>query len=122
MQEIENRLFGSLYATSACSNEINDTTAVELLAAPGTNIRYLITDVMVTNSNTSSGSLIQILDGDNNVLWQGYAAAESGWSKNFRKPIVVTSNKSVKGKCGSTLATDGAYICIAAIKDIPDRS
>lgn len=106
-----------VYESSACSGEVTSTTAADILAAAGANNRWLVHDIMVTNSNTTTAALVTIQDEDNTKIWEGYAPAEGGWSKHFDPPLKCVTNKKVQVKLSASLGSDGAYACVAATKE-----
>lgn len=92
------------------------TTAADVLPAPGVGWRLLIHDIMVTNSNTTTGAIVTLQDdaGSPVVLWAGFAAAGQGWAKHFERPIVVDANRKVQAILSATLTTNGVQINVLA--------
>lgn len=105
------------YETSACSGEVTSTTAADILAAAGTAMRWLVHDIMVTNSNTTTAAIALIQDENGTKIWEGYIPAEGGWSKHFEPPLKCVTNKKVQLKLSASLGSDGAYACVAATKE-----
>lgn len=97
------------------AKNIIDTTATEIIAAPGAGLYNHITQILVTNSHATVGTLVDIIDettGD--VLYTGYAApAGGGFSCSFPSDAALkqnTSNKKLQAKC----ITTGASVTVSA--------
>ena len=57
-----------------------NTTAADILAAPGANIRWVVTNIKVVNAHATVGTKVEIRDGTT-VIMQGFAAAlGGGWT------------------------------------------
>jgi hypothetical protein len=100
---------------SGLSVALTDTTST---TASGAALKWYITDILVTNSHATVGTLVSIEDtaGSPVTLWQGYAAAAGGgFSYNFSMPIATSAvNLHIHAKCGTT--GSNVYVCINAFK------
>ena len=92
---------------------VTTTTATNLIAAPGANLRIVITNILVTNSNTSTGTRVRLQDnaGTPIVYASGYAAPESGWAYNGL-PLVMPLNTRLDYKLDTALTTNGVDILV----------
>jgi hypothetical protein len=95
----------------ADANDITDTTAVEVKAAPGANKRHRVVAVQLTNTDTAVGTVVQVLSGASTVLanlWVGpYVAAAPGGAGQcaiFPLPLRATANEAIQVKCVTTSA------------------
>ena len=64
--------------TSGATAAITDTTNTSVIASAGGSLRNYITNIFVTNSHATVGTLVEIRDGATTVLYRGYAAAAGG--------------------------------------------
>lgn len=94
----------------ADANDIADTTAVEVAAAPGTGKRNYVTAIQVTNTDTAVGTVVQVLDGSTviaNLHVGPYVAAAPGTSYAqavFPSPLRCSDNAACNVKCVTTSA------------------
>jgi hypothetical protein len=91
---------------SDTAGPITGTTATEVRAAPGANIRLHVTSLLVTNSDATVGTNVIITDGSGGTtLWEGYAApAGGGFSCTFPTPLRLTANTALFADCETTSA------------------
>lgn len=88
------------------STPITDDTPTEIIAAQGAGIKIYITEILVTNGDDATGTLVTIQDEDDNALWSGWAQYNGGgFAQTFRVPLVVPANKAIEAVCGTTAAT-----------------
>jgi hypothetical protein len=96
------------WQSNSGTGKIEDTTAISVIA--GTSAKYtVITNILVTNSDATVGSLVRIISGTGTVcgtntvtLWSGYAAAlGGGWGFS-----------NLEGIFSATVAADD--VCIVA--------
>lgn len=99
---------------SGCTDTITDTTATQVIASQAGAISY-ITTIMVTNGHSSTGTFVNITDGNGGtILWTGYAAPQAGWSVNFNIPIKTTTATALYCVCVTTGAS--VRVCAAGYK------
>jgi hypothetical protein len=105
-------------AAYGCSAALTDTTSTNVISTDsGANIKWYITDILVTNSHATVGTLVTIEDtaGSPITLWQGFAAAlGGGFACHFITPIPTSANVHIHAKCGTT--GSNVYVCISAYK------
>jgi len=103
---------------SGCTAKIETTDATNVIVSDaGSGLRYYVTDIMVTNSDATVGTLVTIQDTASTpvVLWQGYAApAGGGFACHFGTPLKATANKHIQAVCGTASAE--VYVCVSAYK------
>lgn len=109
--------YGRLFVTVAPPDTLvsgkvflENETSTEVLAAPGENIRLVVTSILVTNSGTTS-TRVEILDEATGKLI-GYAVKEGGGFSfvNDQGLFIVTANKPVKAKCLTTGSKTDVFI------------
>lgn len=105
---------------SGCSVALTDTTATNVVATDsGAGLKWYVTDILVTNSHATVGTLVTIQDdeGTPTVLWQGFAAAlGGGFSCHFVTPIPTAANAHIHAVNGTTGSS--TYICVSAFKAV----
>lgn len=91
---------------------IIDLTATDIIVAPGVGLFNYITQILVTNSHATVGTLVTIQTEDGTGLYAGYAApAGGGFSVSFVVPIKMpVANKKLQAICGTT----GANVYVSA--------
>jgi len=91
---------------------ITDLTATDVIAAPGVGLFTYVTQVLVTNSHATVGTLVTIQTEDGTGLYAGYAGpAGGGFSVSFTVPIKMpVANKKLQAICGTT----GANVYVSA--------
>jgi hypothetical protein len=101
---------------SGCSAAITDTTATNVVATDsGAGLKWYITDIIVTNSHATVGTLVDIEDSAASVLWQGYAApAGGGFTCHLVTPVATGANTHIHAK--NTTTGSNTYICVSAYK------
>lgn len=78
--------------TSGVTSAITGTSATSVIATPGASIRLYITQVLVTNSHATVGTVVELLD-NTTVIYRGYAApAGGGFALTFPTPLRCTAN------------------------------
>jgi hypothetical protein len=98
--------------TSGYTAAIIDLTATDVIVAPGVGLFNYITQILVTNSHATVGTLVTIQTEDGTGLYAGYAApAGGGFSVSFVVPIKMpVANKKLQAICGTT----GANVYVSA--------
>jgi hypothetical protein len=98
--------------TSGYTAAITDLTATDVIAAPGVGLFTYVTQVLVTNSHATVGTLVTIQTEDGTGLYAGYAApAGGGFSVSFTVPIKMpVANKKLQAICTTT----GANVYVSA--------
>jgi hypothetical protein len=91
---------------------ITGVTATDVIVAPGAGLFTYITQILVTNSNATVGTLVTIQTEDGTGLYAGYAApAGGGFSVSFTVPIKMpVANKKLQAICTTT----GANVYVSA--------
>lgn len=95
----------SLNYTYSVTASITGTALTDVLAAPGSSLYIYITDILVTNSSTVTGTWVNITEQTSGkILWTGYASANGGgFSTSLKTPIrTPLSNKKVQVYCETT--------------------
>lgn len=87
----------------------NTTANAELLAAPGANVRHHITQITVSNANTTTGTAVTIKDGTT-AKYTIPAPIGSGGTVNFDPPLRMTANTAVN----IALAGNGPVVTVSA--------
>lgn len=96
---------------SGTAGPITDTSTTQVIAAQGAGVKIYITEVLVTNGDDTTPTLVTIQDEDDNALWEGWAQDNGGgYSQTFRVPIPVPANKAIEAVCGTAGAT--VYVSI----------
>jgi hypothetical protein len=98
--------------TSGLTAAITGVAATDVIVAPGVGLFTYITQVLVTNSHATVGTLVTIQTEDGTGLYAGYAApAGGGFSVSFTVPIKMpVANKKLQAICGTT----GANVYVSA--------
>jgi hypothetical protein len=98
--------------TSGYTAAITGVVATDVIVAPGAGLFTYITQVLVTNSHATVGTLVTIQTEDGTGLYAGYAApAGGGFSVSFTVPIKMpVANKKLQAICGTT----GANVYVSA--------
>lgn len=82
---------------------ITDTSASQLIAAQAAGVRIYVTSLLVTNSDATVGTQVEIRDGTTTVLWAGYAAPlGGGFSCTFPVPLKGTAATALNAYCITT--------------------
>jgi hypothetical protein len=91
---------------------ITGVVATDVIVAPGVGLFTYITQILVTNSNATVGTLVTIQTEDGTGLYAGYAApAGGGFSVSFTVPIKMpVANKKLQAICTTT----GANVYVSA--------
>jgi len=98
--------------TSGYTAAITGVVATDVIVAPGAGLFTYITQVLVTNSHATVGTLVTIQTEDGTGLYAGYAApAGGGFSVSFTVPIKMpVANKKLQAICTTT----GANVYVSA--------
>lgn len=106
--------------TTPCSGytaAITNTTATDVILAGGAGVFTYITQVLVTNSHASVGTLVSLRDDTGTIFYSGYAApAGGGFTLSFPTPLKMpASNKKLQAVCGTTgsnvyVSANGFYL------------
>jgi hypothetical protein len=98
--------------TSGYTAAITGVAATDVIIAPGAGLFTYITQILVTNSHATVGTLVTIQTEDGTGLYAGYAApAGGGFSVSFTVPIKMpVANKKLQAICGTT----GANVYVSA--------
>ena len=85
---------------SGATAKIEVDTVISLIAAQAAGIRIYVTSLLVTNSDATVGSLVEIRDGTTTILWRGYAApAGGGFACAFPVPLRGTAATALNVYC-----------------------
>jgi hypothetical protein len=97
---------------SGLTTPITDLIARDVIVAPGAGLFTYVTQVLVTNSHATVGTLVTIQTEDGTGLYAGYAGpAGGGFSVSFTVPIKMpVANKKLQAICGTT----GANVYVSA--------
>ena len=89
---------------SGFTGAITGVAATDVIAAPGVGLFTYITQILVTNSHASVGTLVTIQTEDGTGLYAGFAAsAGGGFSVSFPVAIKMpVANKKLQAICGTT--------------------
>ena len=119
--DLNSRLITLPYANpentiSGCSAALTDTNAANVVATDsGNGLKWYVTDILVTNSHATVGTLVDVEDSAALVLWQGYAApAGGGFACHFTTPIQTGANTHIHAK--NTTTGSSTYVCVSAYK------
>lgn len=98
--------------TSGYTAAITGVAATDVIIAPGVGLFTYVTQILVTNSHATVGTLVTIQTEDGTGLYAGYAApAGGGFSVSFTVPIKMpVANKKLQAICGTT----GANVYVSA--------
>jgi hypothetical protein len=98
--------------TSGYTGAITGVAATDVIAAPGVGLFTYVTQILVTNSHATVGTLVTIQTEDGTGLYAGYAAPTGGgFSVTFTVPIKMpVANKKLQAICGTT----GANVYVSA--------
>lgn len=98
--------------TSGYTAAITGVAATDVIIAPGVGLFTYITQVLVTNSHATVGTLVTIQTEDGTGLYAGYAGpAGGGFSVSFTVPIKMpVANKKLQAICTTT----GANVYVSA--------
>lgn len=98
--------------TSGYTAAITGVAATDVIIAPGAGLFTYVTQILVTNSHATVGTLVTIQTEDGTGLYAGYAApAGGGFSVSFTVPIKMpVANKKLQAICGTT----GANVYVSA--------
>lgn len=98
--------------TSGYTAAITGVAATDVIIAPGVGLFTYVTQILVTNSHATVGTLVTIQTEDGTGLYAGYAApAGGGFSVSFAVPIKMpVANKKLQATCGTT----GANVYVSA--------
>jgi hypothetical protein len=91
---------------------IIDLTATDVIVAPGVGLFNYITQILVTNSHATVGTLVTLQDDTGSPIYSGYAGpAGGGFSVSLPTPIKMPSaNTKLQAICGTT----GANVYVSA--------
>ena len=98
--------------TSGYTAAITGVAATDVIIAPGAGLFTYVTQVLVTNSHATVGTLVTIQTEDGTGLYAGYAGpAGGGFSVSFTVPIKMpVANKKLQAICTTT----GANVYVSA--------
>lgn len=77
---------------------ITDGTLTEVIAAQGTNIRTYISEITLTNSHATTGTVVKIMNGST-VVRRVYARYEGGAVMKFPSPLRGAANTAWNVQC-----------------------
>jgi hypothetical protein len=88
-----------------------NSTAADLIAAAGSGVKIVITNVLVTNAHATVGTKVEIRDGTTMKV-QGFAAAGGGgFALSPGVPIMIsTANTAITGRCATTGADVDIFV------------
>ena len=98
--------------TSGYTAAITGVAATDVIIAPGVGLFTYVTQILVTNSHATVGTLVTIQTEDGTGLYAGYAGpAGGGFSVSFTVPIKMpVANKKLQAICTTT----GANVYVSA--------
>lgn len=102
-----NNIYGSTAA-------ITGTLDTDVIAAQGGTYYIYVTNLLVTNSHATVGTVVELIDDfDNQVIYRGYAApAGGGFVASFPTPLKVkTLNSKLQVRC----ITTGSNVYVSAV-------
>lgn len=81
---------------SGVTSAITGTSDTSVIAAQGAGIRIYVTQILVTNSHASTGTVVEIKD-NTTVIYRGYAApAGGGFALTFPVPLRLAANVALQ--------------------------
>lgn len=83
------------------TSAITDTTSTSVIASAGGSLRNYITSCIVTNSSSTVGTFVKILDGST-IIWEGYATTSGGWTTSFPVPLRGTAATAINAQAVTT--------------------
>lgn len=87
---------------SGATSAITDTSDTQVIAAAGAGVRNYVTQILVTNSHATVGTVVEIKDGST-VLYRGYAAEDGGgFAVTLPTPLRGTANTAINAACLTT--------------------
>lgn len=108
----------SQYVVSPNGNFVKGTTAditttvtTDVIQAPGASLYIYITDILITNSHATVGTMVKVVEETTGtILWRGFASSGGGgFNSNLRTPLKLsTANKKVQVIC----ETPGANVVV----------
>ena len=99
---------------AAATADITTGATTDLLAAPGANLYWGITQLLVTNAHATVGTFVKIIDEGGAILARGYAAAGGGgFSCTYNSGIPLMQNQA-NIKVQVICETAGAQVCVSA--------
>lgn len=99
---------------SGLTAAITGTAATSVIATPGASIRNYITNVLVTNSHATVGTVVELLD-NTTAIYRGYAApAGGGFSLTFPVPLKCTANVAFQAQNITT--SSNTYVSASGYK------
>lgn len=95
------------YFISAALADITDNVEAVLFAAPGSNYTNYLCNLIVTNNDADTGTVVKILDGSGGAAkFRAYAAEDGGgFVAAFDPPLKFTAETAVYVQCETTGAT-----------------
>lgn len=98
--------------TSGYTAAITGVAATDVIIAPGVGLFTYVTQILVTNSHATVGTLVTIQTSSGTGLYAGYAApAGGGFSVSFTVPIKMPiDDEKLQAICGTT----GANVYVSA--------
>jgi hypothetical protein len=99
---------------SGATAAITNTSDTAVIAAAGSGVRLYITQVLVTNSHATVGTVVEIKDGTT-VLYRGYAApAGGGFSVNF--PVALRGSTNTALNAANITTGSNVYVSASGYK------
>lgn len=99
---------------SGVTAAITGTADTSVIAAQGAGIRIYVTQILVINSHTTTGTVVEIKD-NTTVIYRGYAApVGGGFSITFPVPLRLTANVALQAANITTAAN--VYVSASGYK------
>lgn len=95
----------ALYSPFFNQSPITTTALTLLLPAPGTGLKYNITDVSITNAHASVGTVVQLRSGSNTIVDQWYMGPGKDRDIGFAIPAFTGANEALNAVCLTTGAS-----------------
>ena len=109
-QVVQNYALPANFVDGKTSAALTNTTAADVIAAPGAGIRLYITEITVTNSHATVGTKVEIRDGTTVKRIVDAAALGGGASMTFPTPLRLTANTALTARN----VTTGADVEVSA--------
>ncbi len=99
----------SAHISESLASDIVNTTSTALIPAQA-GARVLISNLIITNSHATQGTVVKVLDGTT-LKWRGYAGPGGGFTLSFGRELVGSVNTAWNIQC----ETSGASIQASAV-------
>lgn len=99
---------GAAYSMLVSGADTVDTSPTQVIAAGGAGFKLYIMNLLVTNGDADTGTIVKLTDGSGGAtLWRAYAAAGGGgFAHNAAVPLfATTANTALYAQCETIDAT-----------------